>query len=537
MRLIRVLLVVLLSLTAGCSQSAVTNPQPEQSTSSPKTGGTITLAMTEEPDTLDIQASSMLATEFVGAYLGGALLSEDEKTLQINPSLAKSYTVSEDGKTWTFTLRPGVLFHDGTPLTANSYKETFERALSKDFAQQGTGSSISSIESITAKDDSTLILQLKEPSAPLLSNLANAGWAQPLSLQAIEKAKEQYERNPIGVGPWKFESWKPAESITLVRNPDFHWADASAQNQGAVRPDKLVIRFIKNSQTMLAALDSGSLDVATNVPAKDAKKYRSNEKYTVHEQLKSGLGLFIGLNLQREVFTDIRVRKALNLAVNKEAIVQASLQGEGVQAFGPIGEAMFGYDPSIKEYAYSYQPEEAGKLLEEAGWKLNAQGIRERDGSPLRVHLLSMERFSQGAQLVQGMLKDVGIEVVIDALEPAALIQTALSGDYDMTVMGYGASDPDVLYQFLHSSQRQGGSNFYNIADDQIDKLLEKGRVTVNTDDRKQVYVDLQKRMVDQAYWVPIYTEKKFTVINKRVHDVRLHQLGYPVFQDSWVEE
>ncbi|MDF2683825.1 MAG: transporter substrate binding protein, partial [Brevibacillus sp.] len=522
MRLIQVLLVALLCLTAGCSQSAVPSPQPEQSASAPKAGGTITLAMTEEPDTLDMQASSLLATEFVGSYLGGALLSEDEKTLQINPSLAKSYTVSEDGKTWTFTLRSDVRFHDGTPLTASSFKETFERAMSKDFAQHGTGSSLASIESITAQDDVTLVLQLKEPSAPLLSNLTNSGWAQPLSLQAIAKAGEQYGRNPVGVGAWKFESWKPGETISLVRNPDFHWADASAQNQGAVRPDKLNIRFIKNSQTMLAALDSGSLDVATNVQAKDAKKYRSNEKFTVMEQLKSGLGLFIGLNLQKDVFQDIRLRKALNLAVNKEAIVQASLQGEGVQAFGPIGEAMFGHDPSIKEYAYSYQPEEAGKLLEEAGWKLNAQGFRERDGNPLRVHLLSMERFSQSAQLVQGMLKDVGIEVVIDSLEPATMIQTALSGEYDMTVMGYGASDPDVLFQFLHSSQRNGGSNFFNIADDQIDKLLEKGRVTVNTDERKQVYVDLQKRMVDQAYWVPIFTEKKFTVINKRVHEVRL---------------
>ncbi|MED4582595.1 ABC transporter substrate-binding protein [Brevibacillus choshinensis] len=537
MRLIRVLLVSLLCLTAGCSQSVSTKPQPEQSASVPTAGGTITLAMTEEPDTLDVQASSMLVTEFIGGYLGGALLSEDEKTMQINPSLATSYTVSEDGKTWTFTLRSDIRFHDGTPLTSNSFKETFERARSKEFAQQSTGSSLSSIESITVPDDQTLVLHMKQPSAPLLSDLASPGWAQPLSLQAIEKAGKQYGRSPVGVGAWKFESWKPGESISMARNPDFHWADASAQNQGPVKPDKLEIRFIKNSQTMLAALDSGSLDVATNVQAKDAKKYRSNEKFTVHEQLKSGLGLFIGLNLQKEIFQDIGVRKALNMAVNKEAIVQASLQGEGVQAFGPLGEAMFGYDPSIKDYAYSYQPEEAGKLLEETGWKLNAQGLRERNGTPLRVHLLSIERFSQSAQLVQGMLKDVGIEVVIDTLEPAAMIQTALSGDYDMTVMGYGATDPDVLFQYLHSSQRQGGSNFSDIADEQIDKLLEKGRVTVNTDERKQIYVDLQKRMVEQAYWVPIFTEKKFTVINNRVHEVRLHPLGYPVFQDSWVEQ
>ncbi|MET3289226.1 UNVERIFIED_CONTAM: peptide/nickel transport system substrate-binding protein [Brevibacillus sp. OAP136] len=537
MRLIRALLVATLGLTAGCSQAAVTKPQPGQTASAPKTGGTITLAMTEEPDTLDMHASSMLAAEYVGGYMGGALLAVDEKTKQIIPSLATSYSVSEDGKTWTFTLRSGVVFHDGTPLTAQSYKETFERARSTEYVQQGAGAALSAIESITVPDDQTLVLHLKEPSAPLLSDLTVTGWSQPLSRKAIETAGKQYGRNPVGVGAWKFESWRPSESVTLIRNPDFHWADASAQNQGPVRPDKFVIRFIKNSQTMLAALDSGSLDIATNVPAKDAKKYKNSEKFTVLEQLKSGIGLFIEMNLKNEIFQDIRVRKAFNLAVNKEAIVQASLQGEGVPAYGPIGEAMFGYDPAIKEYAYSFKPEEAGKLLDEAGWKLNGQGVRERDGAPLKIHLLNIERFSHPAQLVQGMLKEIGVEVVIDTLEPAAMIQTAMSGNFDMTVMGFGATDPDTLFQYMHSSQRNGGSNFSNIDDKQIDTLLEKGRVTVNTDQRRQIYIDLQKRVVDQAYWIPIFTEKKFTIINQRVHDVRLHPFGYPILQDSWVEE
>ncbi len=532
------LIAVFMSVATGCVQGSSNDQKVDgmkTDPTTPKKGGTITMAMPEEPDTLDAQKSSMAASDSVVAFLGGGLLYIDPLTQERKPYLAEKYTVSDDGKTWTFTLRSGVTFHDGTPLTAQAFKATFERALSKEFVAQASGAQLSDVKSITAPDDKTLILELKEPSAPLISSLARQGRQQPLSMEAIKKFGDQYGRNPVGVGPWKFESWKTGESITLVRNDAFAWADASAENQGPVRPDKLVIKFIKDNHTLMAALESGSIDIA-GVPAKEVKKYKSNNKYTVLEQLKSGLGFFIELNLRKPIFQDINVRKALNMAINKEVFVKSVLQGEGVVADGPLAESNFGYDKSIKDYAYKFDQEEARRLLEASGWKLNEQGVREKDGKLFSVHLNVEEVQSDEAQLVQSMLKEIGVEVIIDTMEFGTLLQIAGNGDFDMTSMGFSTDDPDLLYRLMHSSQI-GGVNHSGINNKQLDALLEKGRMTVSNEERVNVYADVQKLAVEQAYWIPIYTDKQFTVINNRVQGVKMNPLGILLFQDSWVNE
>ncbi len=543
------LLLVTLSLTAvaGCTSAPAERaaggtaeqnsvPGDNADASKQKNGGTITVAMAEEPESLDAHNTVSVAGEFIGEYLGASLLYSDPNTQEVKPYLVETYTTSNDGKTWTFTLRSGITFHDGTPLTAQMYKATFERALSPEFAQKAAGAGLALIESISAPDDRTLVLKLKEPSASLLTTLCFAGATQPLSPDAVKKFGKQYGRNPVGVGPWKFESWKTGESITLVRNEAFQWADSSAKNQGPVRPDKLVLKFIPSSQTMLAALDSGTIDIATNVPAKAVKKYRDNDKYTVFEQLRNGLGFYIELNMRQSIFQDINLRKALNMAVNKKAIIQAALQGEGVIAHGPLPESVFGYDPAVADYAYPYNPEAARQLLEASGWKLNGQGIREKDGKPLRLQLMSLERYSQEAQLVQGMLKEIGVEVSIEMLEAGALLEKAAKGDFEMTVMGSIEQDPDALYDDMHSSQI-GGMNDSGIDNKQLDRLLEAGRSTLDMEQRKKVYADVQRLAVQEAYWIPIYIEKKFTVVNNRVQGVKQHPVGQLLFQDSWVNQ
>lgn len=235
----------------------------------------------------------------------------DPYTFELKPNLAESYTISKDGKTWTFKLRPGVKFHDGTPLTASSIKQSMERAMDPKTASPLTGQELASIQSISAPDDSTLIFQLKQSSAPLLSALTYGGYHQPLSMEAVKKYGNNYGRNPVGVGPWKFESWKTGESITLKRNDDYQWAPPFVENKGPVRPDRLVIKFIKDNQTLMAALDSGTIDIA-NVPAKDVKKYKNDKKFTVVEGTQP-VENFIGMNMENEILQDLNVRKALNL--------------------------------------------------------------------------------------------------------------------------------------------------------------------------------------------------------------------------------
>ncbi|MFC5650354.1 ABC transporter substrate-binding protein [Paenibacillus solisilvae] len=505
----------------------------------PKTGGTITVGLSEEPDQLDVQKTGLAVADIISSNFGMGLVSQDPQTLKFEPSLAESWQVSEDGKTWTFKIRSGVTFHDGTSFTAQSYVDTVKRALDPATNAQVAGSNLAEVQSVSAPDATTLVLQLKEPFAPLLQYLSDPGFMQPLSLEAINKAGNQYGRNPVGVGPWKFESWVTGQSITLARNDAFKWPEPFYQNQGAPRPDKLVYKFISENQTRLAALDSGSIDIATGVTAKDIQKYTNNPDFEVKEMLRNGLGLFLMTNTRKPAMQDIHVRKALNMVINKDDLMKAVIQGEGVPAYGPLPPNYFGYDKAVEDYGYKYDIEAAKSELEQAGWTLNSEGMREKDGKALTFELLSMTGvWDQAAQVIQAMCKEIGIEIKITNLEWGTLVDTATKGNFDLTLMGYTYNDPDVLYLFLHSSQT-GGLNFSYIKDQKLDDLLVKGRTTVDSDARKQVYADIQKYVVEQAWWVPLYTEKQFSVVNKRVQGLIVHPLrGLGLqYYDAWVNQ
>lgn len=526
--------------SVGCGSNAtgekVGEVSPEKSqegTASPKKGGTITISLPVEPDRLDEQTASTVG-ELIESQIGGGLLTVDPVTKEIKPHLAESYSISEDGKAWTFKIRPNVKIQDGTPVTSSVFKETYDRILENKGG--AVTALLSSIQSISTPDDQTLIFHLKEASAPLLSNLAYySGALMPQSTAAVQKLGKDYSRNPLGVGPWKFESWQAGQAVTLVRNDEFNWAQPFYENQGPVRPDKLVFKFIKDKQTALAALESGAIDIASNVSPKDAKKFKDNPNYTILEEQKSGIGNFLAANTKSEIVKDVLVRKALNMAVNKEAIIQAVLQGEGVVANGPLPVTMFGYDRTVEEYGYPYNPEEAKKLLDTAGWKDDGQGGREKDGQKLAIRLFTDDENKQSAQLVQSMMAAVGVKITIESMVFATILDKCSKGDYDLAIFSYVYPDPDVLYLFFHSSQLNG-LNYGKVHDPELDSLLEKGRSATDAEARKTVYAQIQKNVIEQAYWVPIYTEKQFHVMNNRVKGVKV-AAGRWYLNDSWVAE
>ncbi|CAI8726076.1 peptide/nickel transport system substrate-binding protein [Brevibacillus sp. IT-7CA2] len=516
-------------LVVGCS-TQTTVPAEQQESAEPKTGGTITVAYPYEPDTLDAHMSAGSA----GVYtwlLGGSLLYKDPATNEYKPSLASNYKISEDGKTWTFTIRSGITFHDGTPLTAKSFKETFDRVLNPQTKAKTAAEVMAPIKSVRAPNDQTLVLELHDPNTAFLDSLGNYV-TQPLSLKAIEKAGEDYGRSPVGVGPWKFESWKTGEGVTYVRNEAFQWAEPYYENQGPPRADKLVIKAIADSQLRLSALESDAIDVATEIPVKDANYYRNNSKYEVIERLRPGLGLLMEMNLKRPPFEDIQVRKAFQMLVNKEAIIQAVTQGEGEVAHTPLSPSTLGYDKSLEKYGYAYSVDEAKKLLDDAGWRVNGNGVREKDGKTLSLKLLSTADFDKEAQLLQAMQGEAGINIMIQNLEIAGYMQEVVKGNFDVTLISGAYDDPDILYFYFHS---RGVYNLSGVKDDKLDALLLKGRTTVQTDARKQVYMDVQKQLIEQAYVVPLYYEKAFTVLNARVKGVKWTSV-MPTYNDSWIE-
>jgi len=503
--------------------------------SGPKTGGKITLSFAEEPDTLDLQKTGMVVANRIGVSLGGALLTVDPETQEIKPHLAESYEISEDGKTITLTLQSGITFHDGTALTAQAYKDTFDRALNPETGAVVTGSYLSDVKAVTAPDELTLVIELEKSSAPFLLNLASSGYLQPLSMAAIEQQGENYGKNPVGVGPWKFNKWETGQSVLLSRNEEYKWSEYYYENKGSAFPDELEVKFIKDYQTRLAALDTGSVDIVYSVEAKDVQRYRDNDKFEVRELERQGIGLFLEMNSENEKLQDPNLRKALNMAIDKEIVIQATLNGEGVAANGPLPPNIFGYDPEVENYGYKYNQEEAIQLLESSGWSKNSKGIMEKNGEELSLELMISADANQRAQVIQAMVKEIGINIEIQSVESATLIEKAGDGDFELAFLGYSYNDPDILYLLFHSSQI-GGLNHARVNNKELDVLLEEGKAEMDLEKRKEIYINAQKIIVEEAYWAPIYTEKIFHVINKRIQGVKNSSTDLLLF-DAWVEE
>jgi peptide/nickel transport system substrate-binding protein len=542
--LLLTMLVLSFGLMIGCSSgtsstgndgSSNSDKNKSEEASEPQSGGTITIASMLEPDTLDVHKTAMSIAGLVTSHIGGTLLAVNPETNDLEPYLAEEYNVSEDGKTITFKIRQGVTFTDGTKVTAQVFKDTFDRILNPETGATVAASLIAGIQSTSAPDDQTFVIELAAPSAPFLRNLASQGYLQPLSKAEIEKQGDEYGRNPIGAGPFIFKEWVTGQSITLERNKDFNWPKAFSKNQGKAYPDQMVYKFIADEQTMLAALDSGSVDIAMNVSPKNVQKYRNNPNYYVLEAERQGLGLFLEMNLEDEVLSDLNVRKALNMAINKDAIIKAVLSGEGTPAYGPIPATIFGYDSNVEKYGHKLDKDKAVSLLESSGYSKNSNGMMEKDGKELTFELSIMAQYNQAAQMVQAMLKEIGITVNIQSMEAGTLIEKVSQGEYDLSFLAYSYADPDILSLLFHSSQI-GGLNHVRAKNSELDELLDKGRTTIDLEERKQVYARIQEIIVENAYWAPIYAEKVFYVVNSRVKNVKVEGVTIE-FHDSWVQK
>ena len=523
-RSILVALVVL--ITAACQAA------PSQQGGG-KVGGQWVIAETEEPDTLDPQKSTAALSDAILRYVGDPLVYKDPQGKYV-PGLATKWTVSPDGLTWTFDLKDGVKFQDGTPFDAQAMKATFDRALDPKTKSPIAGGLLGPVTSVEAKDAHTLVLTLKQPFSPLLDNLSDAGRLMPLSPKAMNAP--DFGRKPISTGPWKVSEWRSGDRIILERNPDYDWGPAFL-HKGAAYIDKLVFRIIPESATQVSAFESGEVD-QLGVPPADVKRFLDVMTYVVKKALRNGVGRFLEFNVTKAPFDDIQLRKALNYAIDKDAIVQTALKGYGEAAYGPLPPSIRGYWPGIVQYAPHYDKAKAAKMLDDAGWKL-VNGVRMKDGKPLTFTLYntSIDTWKDSAQLVQAQLKDLGIEMKIQQFEFGTLLSKLKAGEQQAHFMGYTYTNPDIVYIWFHSSNIGKGLDLSHFKDPKLDQMIEQARLEVDDAKRMKLYEDIQKYIVDKALWVPIWTNYVYTAYQPRGKDIKLDSEGRTILFDAYVKK
>jgi len=481
--------------------------------------GTLTIATSPEPDTLDPQVTGTAIAASIDAYIGDTLVALSP-TNQIVPDLAKSWTVSKDGLTYSFTLRQDVTFQDGTALDAAAYVATFKRLLDPATKAAVQAGRLGAVSAVTATGKYAFTITLKSPYAFLLYNLSDSNF-MPISPTALKAEGAGFGRKPVSTGPWQVQNWTTGNQIVLVKNPHYTWGPAFVQ-PGPVGINKLVFRILLDPAAATAALQSGEVDELI-LPAASEPRIQAAGTYKIVKSLNAGVRE-LEFNVTQAPFNDIVVRKAFNYAIDKNAVVQVVLGGLGVPVYGVLSQAMYGYWPGIKSYGYSYNQQKALDLLAKDGYSKDSNGLLTKNGKPLSFTLLtnSLDQFKRAALVIQDQLKQIGVTVTIQTQEFATEIATVHKGAAQADLLGYNYPIPDIFYIWFHSSQIGVGFNDSFYKDPQLDALIVKMRSTADTAARNALVVQLEKYVSDKALWAPLWDEYNYIAFSPRVKGVLL---------------
>lgn len=469
-----------------------------------------------EPKSLDPQADTAVNDFRILMNMYDGLVRYADGSLQVVPALATKWDISADGTVYTFNLRHGVKFHDGSPFNAEAVKFTFDRMLKEDHPYHDTGPFplsffFSAVQDVTVLADDKVQFTLDKPYAPFLSNLAYPTGLI-VSPAAVKKYGKDFGRHPSGTGAFKFAEWQSNSKVVVVRNPGY-W-------DGVPSLEAVVFRPITDGNTRVAEMLSGGIDMMVEVPPDSVARFANNSRYQLYEQAGPHVWFLI-LNLKEGPFKDKRVRQAVNYAINKQALVDNVLQGTAQIAAGPTPPAFsWAYNDSLQPYPFD--PDKARKLIKEAG----------ADGAEITFYVTEggsgmLDPIPMGAA-IQADLAKVGLKAKIETYEWNTFlgkVNPGLEGKADMAEMAWMTNDPDTLpYLALRTAAwpDEGGFNSGYYSNPKVDELLEKARSSTDQAERAKLYKQMQTIVQDDAPWVFVANWKQNAVTSSAVHNFKL---------------
>ncbi|MBA2258488.1 MAG: ABC transporter substrate-binding protein [Acidobacteria bacterium] len=482
-----ILFAAVASSLSGCARPA------------PTPAVTLVVAVGSDPGALNPAVTTSGSTHPITDQIFNGLVGLDEQ-LQPTPELAERWTVEDGGRTYRFALRPGVKWHDGTPFTSADVKFTFEEALLK-YHSRTRAALEGLLATVETPDDLTAVFRLKRSYGPLLQRLD--------VVEASIIPKHQYEghdllngeptRRPVGTGPFRFVSYSPADRIILERNPTYF-------REGMPGIDRLVFRILPNSASAVAALESGEVDYTVSVPGPDIPRLQRTPGISVVKSAGGSGGSacqdVLIPNLTRQPFTDVRVRRAIAHAIDRQFLVERVYFGQGTPATGPISHLMsWAYNADVRQYPHDIA--EARKLLDEAGLKPNAGGER---FSVTFTHGANLQRLGQA---LREQLQAVGITLNLEMLDFSAAVDRVFAKKtFDLGLASYcNGADPDIGVRRVYVSSNIGPYPFSNGAsyrNPTIDRLFDEGARLLDKNSRREKYVEIQRILADEVpyFWL-----------------------------------
>ncbi|MFJ7726809.1 ABC transporter substrate-binding protein [Neobacillus sp. NPDC097160] len=527
---ILVTLTFLISLIlAACSNNTASDKDKQDSNKNKSSEKTLIFGRAADSYSMDPQNANEIETWRVTKNVYETLVEYDKETTEVVPKLAKDWEVSEDGKTWTFKLQEGIKFHDGTDFNADAVVYNFERMMDKNHPARykatfsvyrgmfnGFKGEGSVIEEVKAIDPNTVEFKLAEPQANFLANLGMHAFGI-ISPEALKKYGEKINEHAVGTGPFKFQSWTPNDSVTLVRNEDY-W------QKGLPKLDKLIYKIIPDNSARLTALKNGEIDIMVSLNPSDLSSVKADKNLQVMLRPPLNVG-YLSINNLKEPLNNVKVRQAINHAIDKKGIADAFFYGLAEPVKNMLPSSSWAYNNDVEDYDYDL--EKAKKLLSEASYP---------NGFDLEFSVTSNSRIymQQPTKMVEAMktsLEKIGINVKVVSYEWAAYIDQIRNGEHSIGLIGWVGDngDPDnFLYSMLSKNNAVKGSaqnhTFYQ--NDEVSELLLKAKSVMDQSERAEIYKKVQKLAHDDAPSVPLVEVKEPVVTANYVKGYFPHPTG-----------
>jgi len=479
------------------------------------TGDALVTASIAEPSNLIPFFASDSASAEISRLVFNGLVKYD-KDLKLTGDLASGWEVKEGGLVIVFRLRPGVLWQDGEPFTARDVEFTF-RKLTDPNVPTPYGGDFEKVESLRVVDDHTIEVRYKEPFSPGL-----ASWGMGIVprhlLENADLMTASFARAPVGTGPYKLHGWRTGEKLELIANPTYF--------EGRPLVDRFIYRIIPDQATTFLELQTENLDSVALSPLQYARQTDTAFFRGHYRKFRypSPSYVYIGWNLRDPRFADVRVRRALGLAVDKDEIVRVTLLGLGRPATGPFLPGTWAHDPDVPPAPFD--PPGARRELEACGWRdTDGDGVLDKDGQAFRFTILTNQGNDQrkmACEIIQKRLADVGVEVRIQVVEWGVFLKEYIDKQrFEAVLLAWQLPrDPDIFDMFHSSKNAPGDFNFVSYSNPEVDRLLEEGRRLFGEDERAVVYRKVHRLLAEDQPYTFLYVPDALPIVHSRFEAV-----------------
>jgi peptide/nickel transport system substrate-binding protein len=479
-------------------------------------GGSLINAMAGEPSNLIAMIAGDSASSAIAGNIFNSLIKYDEN-LNYAPDLAESWEISNNQKTITFKLKKGLQWADGKPLTSADVLFTW-KLITNPNTRTPYASDYQLVKNAYAPDSLTFKVTYESSYAPALDTWTSLHILPKHILKDEDINNTFFSRKPIGSSFYKLDKWVSGQQVTLKAN--------NKSVLGAPLIEKLISRIIPDTSSQFLELTADNIDVMNINPIQYQRVFPARkdlqQKIALYKELGNGY-TYLGFNLKKPPFNDIRVRQALNYAIDKDEVIKGVLLGLGEAISSPYKPGTRWNNSNLSPYPY--KPSKALKLLQEAGFKKNDDGILMKNGKPLKFEIITNQNKQREmtAVVIQKRLQEIGVDVSIRVIEWASFVNRFIkTGDFDVVVLGWSLSlDPDQ-YNIWHSSQQGPGQfNFLGYSNKNVDKLLELGREELNVSKREEIYHKFSKYLLEDSPIIYLYAGYGLSAVHKRVKGIK----------------